>query len=457
MGKFDAIFEPITIGQVEIKNRIAMAPMNMNFTDPNHYISRQQMAYYAARAKGGTGLIIMEAVGGSEHPTTDTYRKYNNAQLSNELFVPLMGDLVEHVHSFGARFFVQVSPGAGRQGTSEAGAVQPVAPSAIPYRTYPENAINSLDLLHMLRAGGYQGPIPETDDIDELISFANKVPGTHMNGETPREITTEEIEILVRDMGRTAKLAKRCGFDGLEIHAPHGYLLHQFLSSKSNRRTDDYGGSFENRFRFLKEIIHSCRKYVGPDYNVGVRISASDEVPEGFGPEYAKKIAKRCEEEGADFVHLSDGSYEKMNDFLPNTEGQVMPKSAIINEGLDIPLICPSVHNPENVVETLEKGYADMVSQGRQQIADPDWVNKVKEGKIDEIIKCTRCNQGCIGRFVLGLRGRCIKNPIVGHEEYIEEYMRRPILPIKNRAWQTLSQIGAEPSTPVKGVSPEDL
>lgn len=457
MGKYDAIFEPIQIGNVEIKNRIAMAPMNMNFTDPNHYVSRQQMAYYAARAQGGTGLLIMEAVSGSDHPITDTYRKYNNAALYNELFVPLMGDLVEHVHSFGAKFFVQVSPGAGRQGTSEAGAVQPAAPSPIPYRTYAENAITSLDLLQMVRACGYQGPLPVTNDIEELMAFANKIPGTHMNGETPREITVEEIQILVRDMGRTAKLAKRCGFDGLEIHAPHGYLLHQFLSSRANRRNDEYGGSFENRFRFLKEIIHSCRKYVGPDYNVGVRISASDEVPEGFGPEYAQKVAKRCEEEGADFVHLSDGSYEKMNDFLPNQEGQVMPKSAVIKQGLSIPLICPSVHNPDNVVETLEKGYADMVSQGRQQIADPGWVNKVKEGRIDEIIKCTRCNQGCIGRFVLGLRGRCLKNPIVGHEEYIEQYMKRPIMPIKKRQWQTLAQIGKEPTAPIQNVRPEDL
>ena len=100
-----------------------------------------------------------------------------------------------------------------------------------------------------------------------------------------------------------------------------------------------------------------------------------------------------------------------------------------------------------------------MVSQGRQQIADPDWVNKVKaKARLTEIIKCTRCNQGCIGRFVLGLRGRCIKNPIVGHEEYIDEYMRRPILPIKKRVWQTLAQIGKEPSArPIPGVTPEDL
>lgn len=453
---YSPIFEPITIGNVEIKNRIAMAPMNMNYTGPNHQVSDQQMAYYAARAKGGTGLIIMEAVLASDHPTAHTYRKHNNASLCNELYVPRMSELVEHVHAFGAKIFVQLGIGPGRQGTSEGGAIQPVSASPIPYATYPENLANGMDPLALVRAFGYQGPIPETDDVDELISFANKIPGTHMNGETPREITVEEIRALVHDLGVSAKLARRCGFDGVEIHAPHGYLLHTFFSKRSNRRTDEYGGTFENRIRFLMECIRSCRKYTGPDYNVGVRLSASDNVPEGSTTEDFKRIAKRCEAEGADFIHLSDGSYEKMNDFLPNHEGQVIPKAKVINGDLNIPLICPSVHKPANVADTLRSGAADMVSQGRQQIADPDWVAKVMAGKEEDIIKCTRCNIGCIGRFLLALPARCIKNPTVGYERYMDEYARRPILPIKNRVWQTLPEIGKEPSVPMD-VRPEDL
>ncbi len=451
-GKPDvsAIFEPIRIGGVEIKNRIAMAPMNMNYTGPNRYVSRQQMAYYAARAKGGTGLIIMEAVLASNMAIADTYKKYNNASLANELYVPMMSELVEHVHSFGAKMFVQLAIGPGRQGTSEAGAVQPVSASPIPYRTYPEYATNGIDLLQMVRAMGYQGKIPETDDLEEIISFANKIPGTHMNGETPREITVEEIRQLVADLGTAAKLAKRSGFDGIEIHAPHGYLIHSFFAVRSNKRTDEYGGSFENRIRILMECIHACRKTVGPDYVVGVRISASDNLPEGFGPDFAARIARRCEEEGADYIHLSDGSYEKMDDFLPKKEGQVIPKAAVIKKGLKIPLICPSVHDVENVVDVLRTGKADMVSQGRQQIADPDWVNKVREGRFQEIIKCTRCNRGCIGRFVLALTGRCVLNPTVGQEQFMDEYMKRPILPIKKRVWQTLNEIGKEPSVPIE-------
>ncbi len=153
---YSLIFEPITIGNVEIKNRIAMAPMNMNYTGPNHQVSDQQMAYYAARAKGGTGLIITEAVLASDHPTAHTYKKYNNASLCNELYVPRMSELVEHVHAFGAKIFVQLGLGPGRQGTSEAGAIQPVSASPIPYATYPENLVNGMDPLALVRACGYQ-------------------------------------------------------------------------------------------------------------------------------------------------------------------------------------------------------------------------------------------------------------------------------------------------------------
>ena len=454
---YSPIFEPIKIGNVEIKNRVAMAPMNMNYTGPNRYVSRQQMAYYAARAKGGTGLVIMEAAMASDAEIAQTYKKYNNAALSNELYVPLMSELTEHVHSFGAKMFIQLAINAGRQGSSEGGAVQPVAASPIPWQVYPENAINNFDPLLLVRALGYQGKIPETDDIEELLAFAKKVPGAHMGGEVPREMTVEEIKGQVKDLGYSAKLAKRAGFDGIEIHAPHGYLIHSFLSPRSNKRNDEYGGTFENRIRILLECIRACKMTVGPDYVVGVRISASEDLPEGFDSHYTKRVAKRCEEEGADYIHLSDGSYEKMNDFLPNKEGQVIPKSAIIKEGLNIPLICPSVHNPDNVLDVVTTGKADMVSQGRQQIADPEWANKVKAGKIKEITKCTRCNIGCITRFVLGLPCRCILNPNVGQEQFMDEYMRRPVIPIKKRVWQTLAEIGKEPSTPIEGITPEDL
>jgi 2,4-dienoyl-CoA reductase-like NADH-dependent reductase (Old Yellow Enzyme family) len=446
-----SIFEPITIGKVEIKNRIALAPMSMCYEAPNHYVSHQQMAYYAARVKGGTGLIITEAIQVSDRPFADVFRKFNVPYLTSEPYVTGWAELVEHVHAFGGKIFAQIAINAGRQGSSDAGGSQPVGPSPIPWKAHPEYMIDNFDAVAMIRACGYQRKIPEIEDLNDFMEFFRKIPGTFGGGgEVPREITIEEIQMHVQDHGNGAKLAKRAGFDGVEIHAPHGYLLHSFISPRSNKRTDEYGGTFENRIRFLLECLHSCRKAVGPDYPVGVRISASEDLPEGFDPHYTRQVAKRCEEEGADYIHLSDGSFEKMDDFLPNEEGQVIPKAAIIKEGLNIPLICPSVHNPDNVVDVLTSGKADMVSMGRQLIADPDWVNKVKMGKFKNIIKCTRCNIGCTTRFVLSLPVRCILNPTVGQEQFMDEYMKRPILPIKKRVWQTLAEVGEEPSSMVE-------
>lgn len=442
-----SIFEPITINGCEIKNRIVMAPMNCNYTGPDHYVSKQQAAYYAARVKGGTGLIITEAQAVSTLPCADTYRKYNNPYLTDYRYVPLQSEMVEHVHSFGGKIFAQIFTGPGRQGTSDIGAAEPVNASPIPWIWQLHKSINVVFDMKvtkgLMRLAGYYGKPPSLEKEPEaFLALCDKIPFSHMMGQQPREITREEIKQLVIDEGKGARLAKLCGYDGVDIHACHGYLVHSFLVERSNFRKDEYGGSFENRIRFLLELLRSVRRNVGPDYPVGVRFSASDDLPGGYDPHVAALIAKRLEEEGADFVDLSDGSYEAMSDFLPNTEGQVMDKAAIIQAAVKIPVICPSVHNVDNVVDVLKNGKAQMVSQGRQQLADPDWVNKVREGREKEIIKCTRCNLGCILRFVATLPVRCVKNPRTGQEQHIEEYARRPILPLKNRAWQIATDVG---------------
>jgi 2,4-dienoyl-CoA reductase-like NADH-dependent reductase (Old Yellow Enzyme family) len=445
--KYAPIFEPITINGCEIKNRIVMSPMNCNYTAPDHYVSKQQAAYYAARAKGGTGLIITEAQAVSTLPCADTYRKYNNPYLTDYRYVPTQSEMVEHVHAFGGKIFAQLFTGPGRQGTSDIGAAGPVSASPIPWRTQLHKVISCvLDekvAKGMFRMAGYYGDVPSLEkDPEAMLQLCDKIPFMHMMGQPVREITKEEIKQLVIDEGKGARMAKLAGYDGVEIHACHGYLVHSFLVERSNFRKDEYGGNFENRIRFMLELIRSVRRNVGPDYPVGVRFSASDDLPGGYDPTFAAMIAKRVEEEGADFIDLSDGSYEAMSDFLPNTEGQVMDKSATIQAAVKIPVMCPSVHNPDNVVDVLKNGKAQMVLQGRQQLADPDWVNKVREDRVNEIIKCTRCNLGCIVRFVAMLPVRCVKNPRTGQEEHIEEYARRPILPLKNRPWQIVTDFG---------------
>lgn len=273
-----------------------------------------------------------------------------------------------------------------------------------------------------------------------------EVPGTHLVSVIPREITKEEIQELVNDFGYSIKCAKLAGFNGVEIHAPHGYLLHSFLSPHTNKRSDEYGGSLENRLRIIKQCIDAARNYVGPDYIIGIRVSASEEVEGGMTPEYVNKAVVRLQEYGVNYIHLSDGSYECMSDFLPNHDGQVVKKAEVINKGLNIPLICPSVHDPALAEQAVRDGWADMISQGRQQIADPEWFNKYSNDRWDEIVRCTRCNEGCIKRFMLGLPVRCMVNPLVGYEDHIEKYSQRSVDSVlRSRYWQTIAEIGKEP------------
>ncbi|RJP34838.1 MAG: NADH:flavin oxidoreductase [Actinobacteria bacterium] len=429
MGKHDALFEPMTLKNVELKNRIAMAPMNVCFTGPNHVVSKQQTAYYAARAMGGTGLIVIEAVGGTDHETVKTYEAHNNLMLVYPYQAADHSELVETIHTHGAKVICQIAPGAGRQGSSEYSGIQPVAPSPIPWAPQEEMMPRGVKLEDMAQMMGLLG------------GSSTLVP------ETPRELRKDEIAVLAEDMGKSARLARIAGYDGVELHAPHGYLLHEFLSPRSNKRDDEYGGSLENRARFMCECISHMRQALGDEYLLTVRISADEHQEDGFHVEDTIEFAKLAIQAGADGIHLSDGSYESMRYFLPDTDGQVVDESGIIKAGIkegmgkDYPVICPSVHDPDLAAETVAAGKADIISQGRALIADPEWPNKVREGRVKDIVRCARCNKGCIQRFVLGLPSRCVVNPEMGQEQYIEKYNTRPLLPLKQRVWKIPKEI----------------
>jgi 2,4-dienoyl-CoA reductase-like NADH-dependent reductase (Old Yellow Enzyme family) len=429
MSKYDSLFEPMMLKNVELKNRIAMAPMNVCFTGPNHVVSKQQTAYYAARAIGGAGLIIIEAVGGTDHETVKTYEAHNNLMLVYPYQAADHSELVETIHTHGAKVVCQIGPGAGRQGSSEYCGIQPVAPSAIPWAPQEEMMPKGVKLEDMAKMMGLLG------------GSSTLVP------ETPRELRQDEIAVLAEDMGKSARLARIAGYDGVELHAPHGYLLHEFLSPRSNKRTDEYGGSLENRARFMCECIASMRQALGDEYLLTVRISADEHQDDGFHVEDTIEFAKLAIQAGADGIHLSDGSYESMRYFLPDTDGQVVDESGIIKAGIkeglgkDYPVICPSVHNPDLAAETVAAGKADIISQGRALIADPEWPNKVREGRVKDIVKCARCNKGCIQRFILGLPSRCVVNPEMGQEQFMEKYNTRPFLPLKERVWKIPKEI----------------
>jgi len=397
------LFEPIRIGNCDIKNRIAMAPMNTVFSENNlGYVNEQIMAYYAARAKGGVGLIISECVLGTRLASRFPYT--SNLHLFNGTHVPGLEDMVETVHAFGAKIFIQLSIGFGRQGHSH-DHESPPAPSAIPYQTDPEHA-RMLD------------PNLPTMALAQM----------------PREMSREEVKSEIDEFGRSCVLAALAGFDGIELHAPHGYLEHQFLSPRSNRRTDEYGGSLENRMRFVLEIYDKVREMIGRNLPVGIRLSGDEHMPDGIHHDELKIVVRTLGERGIDYVHLSSGSYEATKYFFPEKDGAMLDEAAGFKSMLPnhVPVMTPSIHDPALAARAIREGKTDLISLGRQLLIDPEWANRVEAG--EKFRKCTRCCE-CLVRTAAGLPVRCLHNRDLGREKYMPEYWRptrpkgQPILP----------------------------
>jgi dimethylglycine catabolism A len=388
---FQKLFEPIQIGKVTIRNRIAMAPMVTAYPDRG-YVSEQQMAYYAARARGGVGLIITEHVLASKW-AEDTC-SLNVMGLYDLSHMQGLAELADTIHTFGARAFIQMNPGLGAQGSSFRKGVPPSGPSTVGYKTKPETVAKNVD-------------------------FA-----MYMTGETPREMSIEEIEREQDSFAGAAMMARMVGFDGLEIHAAHGFLIHDFVSPRFNKRTDRYGGSLENRMRFLVELVRKTRAAVGSDMVIGVRMSAHE--PEGTTYEDMKAVVQILDKEGVDYFHLGDGTFEALNWLLPDKDGTMleMAKATGFKKGLKMVVMTPSIHDPEAAEAAVREGLTDMVSLARPLLADPEWANKVESGRVSEIRKCTRCNIGCFARLFKGLRVQCVLNPEVGLEKYNPAYTR---------------------------------
>ena len=393
--KYEELFRPIKIGNIEIKNRIVMSPMALCDAHPPGYPSEQTKAVFAARAKGGAGLIIM---GG----TLSTRIGWETCGGHNyRIDVPgtlgAMCEVAERVHAYGTKCFVQLMQCLGRQGTSRNTGVQPVSCTAEAYSTAEE-------------------------DLPEGMKF----PGG-LAGELPRELTVSEIEALEDEEADSAIRAVAAGFDGIEIPCHHGYLALSFLSPRINKRNDLYGGGLENRIRFILNTVRKTRDRIGPDFPLGVRLCAAEHVEGGLTCNESVEAAKILEKEGIDFVDLADGVYEKHKYISPEADGTLLEhgEPQAFKKALNIPVIIPSIHDPDMAEAAVRNGSTDMVALGRQLLADPDWANKVKEGKVDSIVKCDRDNK-CIMRFFFGLPVRCPLNPNLGRERFMPEYYQPP-------------------------------
>jgi len=399
---FEKVLEPINIKNVKIRNRTVVAPMNMTYSTQDGYVTPQDVAHLARRAKGGFGLVVTGAVIATKLAAPFVWHR--NLLLYDESFIPGLSMVADACHAFGAKVFIQLSIGFGRQGHALDGTPS-YAPSAIPLEMAPEM-------------------IPE-----QLINYMARRPG--LGAPTygiPREMTIEEILSEEKEYAEACRRCVIAGFDGIEIHAPHGYLEHQFLSPRSNRRTDLYGGPLENRMRFLVEVTARAMEAVRDAVPVGVRMSAAEHMPDGFTHDEVKEVVKRLADLGIAYLHLSDGSYEALKYFFPDSveevEEHLLKEAKSIKEVINIPVITPSVHDPSVADRAIKEGETDMISLGRQALADPDWPNKVKEGKANSIKRCKR-DMICLIRPTAGLYPRCTVNPEVGFEQYLPELFPR--------------------------------
>ncbi len=395
MSEFPILFSPIKLGPLEIKNRIGGSCTTTGGADQNGYVREECIYSYAGRSEGGAGFITIECTFATDWGAKTT--SFGNPRISSRSYYEGQSNLAEGIKQCGAKAFIQITPSFGRQGSSKTSGEIPGAPSAIPSER-PQ------DYEQRIMPRGYE-------------TKAQTMGGTTI----PKVLTIEEIDYMERTFADAVAAARICGYDAVEFHSPHGYLIHQFLSPRSNQRNDYYGGSLENRFRFLRNLLISSRRRVGPDFCLGIRLSGDEHMPGAIHEDELIQVAKWCEELGASYIHLSDGSYEARKWFFPQDPFCFIEHAKHFKPELKIPLIVPGQHDPYLAEEVLRNGWADAITMGRQLVADQRTPVKWETGKVDEVVRCLRCNV-CLARFNRGLAIRCAVNPNIGREKYDPKY-----------------------------------
>lgn len=386
------LFSPISIGKVSIKNRFAMAPMGpLGLGDAQGGFNQRGIDYYTARARGGTGLIITGVTFVDNTIEEHGMPNCPNSTYNPVQFVRTAREMTERVHAYNARIFLQMSGGFGRVTIpTNLGEFPPVAPSPIQHRW-----------------------------LDK----------------TCRALTVDELHELVRDFGEGAYNAKRAGFDGVQIHAVHeGYLIDQFAISLFNQRTDEYGGSLENRLRFAREIVEEIKRRCGQDFPVMLRYSPKSFIKalrEGAlpGEEFEEKgrdlpegveAAKLLVSYGYDALDVDVGSYDAWwwsHPPMYQKKGLYMPYAKLVKENVDVPVLCAGrMDDPDMAEGAVNDGVCDIISLGRPLLADPDYVNKLRRGERKCIRPCISCQEGCMGRIQEYSMVNCAVNPQAARE-----------------------------------------
>ena len=354
MYQYPHMFSGFQINGMHLKNRIVMAPMGTFSENRNGSPNAKQIEYYRARARGGVGMVLLE--GQYTTNKTDPWIDYVTIAGTDEQMQG-WALLAEACHAEGAKICLQLSCGLGR--------------NAFPFSD------------------------------DQMVS-ASEVPSFYMPDKLCRALTIDEVHDIVEHYRIAARNAVRAEADAVEIHAHAGYMIDQFITPAWNKRTDEYGGSFENRMRLLTEIYHAIRGEVGPGYPVLIRLAAAHDFPEGRTIEETIEIVQYLEKLGIDAFDIDMGCYERKQWIVPSIyagDACMVDYAAKIKEAVHVPVLSAGTFTPETAEQALADGKCDIVMFGRQLIADPDMPNKLLEGQEEDVRPCLYCNQICVGRL----------------------------------------------------------
>ncbi len=371
MSQFKYLYSPLKIGSVTVPNRVVFSAHLTNLSE-NNLVGERLINYYAERAKGGCGLIITEEQ--SVHPTDHAYEPLIHA--FHEEVIAGYRKLTEKVHSYGSKIFAQINH-------------------------------NGMQCSGMYSRLPVWGPSPVYDPIHR---------------EMPKEMEHEDIQEVIDGYVRVLGYVKAGGFDGAELQSSHSSIIRQFFSPYYNRRTDKYGGSFENRLRFAIELIEALRAAYGRELVLGIRLCGDELIPQGLTLADVCKIAQALEKTGLlDYINTSIGEFHHLymvEGSMHTPPGYQLYISSAIRQAVELPVFATGrIKDPVQAEQVLVEGHADMVGVVRGQISDPEFAIKGREGRIDEIKLCLSCNQECIGKMGINLPLACIQNPAVGHEK----------------------------------------
>lgn len=369
---FKHVFEPYTLrGGVEIRNRVLAAPCERNFANVDGSITQRYIDFLVERARGEVGLILAESM--YVHPAGRGHIR--QLGIYDDKLIAGLKRMTEAVHRYGAKAATHLTH-AGRETSSYISGRQPVAPSNVPCTVLT-------------------------------------------GGDIPREMSIDEIKALVADYAQAARRSVDAGFDMIEIHGAHGYIVNQFLSPFTNRRADDYGGSFEKRMRLPLEIVSAVRAAAGEDFPLAYRMSADEKVDGGLGIDDMVIFSQELERAGIDLIDVSAGIYESaiwIAQPMAFARGCLVDYSRRIKEKVKIPVaVAGRINHPQVAEQILLEGGADFIALGRALHADPYWVSKARQGRVDDIRVCPAC-MSCSDQLATNLPISCSINPEMGRE-----------------------------------------